>query len=215
VTPTPEAPPHSPPEPSLRVDVAFTTTTQGPPLPVDHGYALFAALCRIDKVFHGADWLAIHPLPGHPLGDGLGPRPRVPGLRLRLPPDRIPTALMLAGKTLDVAGTRLLLGTSQLYVIRPAATLASRVVTIKGYLDEKPFEERVKKELEERGVKATPQVGRRRVVTVNGDKIVGFGLRLAGLSDEDSLKIQYTGLGGRQRFGCGVFGPATREDRKK
>lgn len=71
----------------------------------------------------------------------------------------------------------------------------------------------MKKELEAREIKATVEVGRRRIVTVDGDKVVGFGLRLAGLSDEDSLKVQYTGIGGRQRFGCGVFGPATREGR--
>lgn len=195
---------------SLRVDVAFQTSTQGPPLPLDHGYPLFAALCHLRADFHGADWLAIHPIAGHLVGPGLTMRRGVPALRLRVPPERIADVLPLAGKMLDVMGTRLLVGVSQLYVLRPQPALASRMVTMKGYIDAAPFEERLRKELADRDVQARVQVGRRRVVTVNGDKVVGFGVRLEGLSEEHSLALQYAGLGGRQRFGCGVLGPATR-----
>ena len=199
---------------SLRVDVAFQASTQGPPIGSDHGYALFASLCRLQAGFHGAEWLAIHPLAGQAVGSGLTMRRGVPALRLRVPPEKIADVLPLAGKTLDVMGTRPLVGVSQLYVLRPYAALASRLVTMKGYVEPQPFEERIKKELADRGVQASLQVGRRRVVTVDGDKVVGFAVRLEGLSDEDSLKVQYAGLGGRQRFGCGVFGPATREWRE-
>jgi CRISPR-associated protein Cas6 len=196
----------------LKIDVAFQASGQGS-IPQDHGYPLLAALSHFDQRYHGADWLAIPPLTGQPLGDTVVLRPRVSALRLRVPPDRIPEVLVLAGKTLVVAGTRILLGVSRLYVLRPAAQLASRMVTLKGYTEPGPFEDRVKKELESRNIKATVEVGRRRIVTVAGDKVVGFGLRLLGLSDEDSLAIQYTGIGGRQRFGCGIFGPATRPAR--
>jgi CRISPR-associated endonuclease/helicase Cas3 len=196
----------------IKIDVAFQTSAQGS-IPQDHGYSLLAALSHLDQRFHGADWLAIHPIAGQPLGGTMVLRPRVSALRLRVPPDRIPEVLVLAGKTLVVAGTRLLLGVSQLYMLRPAAQLASRMVTLKGYTEPGPFEERVKKELESRDIKAAVEVGRRRIVTVAGDKVVGFGLRLSGLSDEDSLAIQYAGIGGRQRFGCGIFGPATRSAR--
>jgi CRISPR-associated endonuclease/helicase Cas3 len=196
----------------LKIDVAFQTSVQGS-IPQDHGYLLLAALSHLDPRFHGADWLAIHPIAGQPLGDAMVVRPRVPALRLRVPPARIPEVLVLAGKTLVVAGTKILLGVSQLYMLRPAAQLASRMVTLKGYTEPGPFENRIKQELESRSIKAAVEVGRRRIVTVAGDKVVGFGLRLLGLSDEDSLAVQYAGLGGRQRFGCGIFGPATRPAR--
>jgi len=130
---------------------------------------------------------------------------------LRLPPEKIPEVVTLAGKTLEVAGTRILLGVSQLYMLNPAPVLTSRMVTIKGYTEPEPFEAKVKQDLETRGIRATVEVGRRRIVTVAKDKVVGFSLRLSGLSDEHSLELQYAGLGGRQRFGCGIFGPASRE----
>jgi hypothetical protein len=44
-------------------------------------------------------------------------------------------------------------------------------------------------------------------VTIAGDKVVGFETVLHELSDEASLAVQFTGVGGRQRFGCGVFVP--------
>jgi CRISPR-associated endonuclease/helicase Cas3 len=198
--------------PSLRVDIAFRVSAQGH-VPLEHGYLLFATLSHHDRQFHEASWLAVHPLAGQSLGTTLTLRPGTPALRLRVPPEKIPAVAPLTGKTLELAGTKILIGVSQLYMLRPSVQLVSRIVTIKGYTEPGPFEERVKKELDSRRIKATVEVGRRRIVTVAGDKVVGFALRLSGLKEEDSLAIQYAGLGGRQRFGCGVFSPVTREAR--
>lgn len=128
----------TPSPPSLRIDVAFVTSMQGPPLHTDYGYALLAALSRQNSNLHHADWLAVHPLAGSVFDDAVALRPRVPALRLRVPPEKLPEVVTLAGKTLDVAGTRLLLGVSQIYMLRPFAGLASRMVTIKGYLEPGP-----------------------------------------------------------------------------
>ena len=197
--------------PAMRIDVAFVINTAGPPLPLDHGYPLFGGICRALGDLHGADWLAVHPIAGIALGEGeMALRGRAAALRLRVQPAHLGEVMPLAGKTLRVGGSQLLLGAPQLYTLQPAARLASRIVTIKGYLDEKPFEDRVKAELASRSIEATVTLGKRRIVTVGGDKVVGFGLLLDGLSDAASLAIQYGGMGGRQRFGCGVFGPATR-----
>jgi CRISPR-associated endonuclease/helicase Cas3 len=38
-------------------------------------------------------------------------------------------------------------------------------------------------------------------------EIVGFALHVDGLGATDSLRLQATGIGGRRRFGCGVFAP--------
>lgn len=197
----------------MRVEVAFRVAPQGGELSTDHGYALFAALCRRDPTFHAAPWLAVHPLVGRALGNTLVLDVRGQPLRFRVPPDRIPAVLSLVGATLEVAGASLLVGASSLYVLRHEAALASRLVTMKGYVEPEPFKARVEKELEARGIVGTVAVERRRIVTVNGDKVVGFGVRVTGLNEGGSLALQYGGLGGRQRFGCGIFGPATRAGR--
>ncbi len=47
----------------------------------------------------------------------------------------------------------------------------------------------------------------RRILTVKDKKIVGFSLIAHGLSDEDSIKLQSHGIGGRRGMGCGIFNP--------
>jgi CRISPR-associated protein Cas6 len=47
----------------------------------------------------------------------------------------------------------------------------------------------------------------RRILTVKDKKIVGFSLLAHGLSDEDSIKLQAHGIGGRRAMGCGIFNP--------
>ncbi len=190
----------------VHVDVAFAAT--GGPVPIDHGYPLFGALCRALGNLHGAEWLAVHPLVGVAISSGdLSPSKRGGVLRLRVRADRLGEVLPLAGKTLDIAGVKLHLGTSQLYALQPSAVVRSRMVVIKGYTEPELFEPRVSRELESKGIKASVQLGRRRIVTIDARKIVGFEVTLGALSDVDSLRVQSEGLGGRRRFGCGVFHP--------
>lgn len=195
--------------PADRVDLEFALA--GTVVPRDHGYALFGALARVLGDLHGASWLAVHPLPGLPRPDGLlALQPRRGGLQLRVEPAQIPRVLGLAGKTLDIDGHRVHVGVSRIYPLRPASSITARMVVIKGFQEPEPFADAVKRQLETLSVAAEVEVGRRRVVTIAGDKVIGFGTTLHGLSDEASLVVQRAGLGGRQRMGCGVFGPVTR-----
>ena len=192
----------------LMVDVVFTVT--GGPVAVDHGYPLFGALCRVLGNLHDADWLAVHPLRGSPLGAGrlaLGHRA---SLTLRVDHQRIPDVLPLAGKQLEIAGARVLVGAPQIRMLRPAASLVARLVVFKNHDTPETFLPHVIEELATREVRADVRLGKRRIVTVARCRVPGFGLVLDGLSDEDSSRIQNVGLGGRRRFGCGVFVPGPR-----
>ncbi|MEI7893887.1 MAG: type I-MYXAN CRISPR-associated protein Cas6/Cmx6 [Myxococcales bacterium] len=190
----------------MRVDVAFRAA-EGP-VPLDHGYALFGALCRILGDLHGADWLAVHPLRGILLtGDEMALATKTPALQLRVTPDSIPTVFPLAGRTLDVAGAKVHVGVSSVRVLRPSPALQSRQVTIKGYTEEEPFRDRIDVALASMNIEGQQALERRRVVSIDGRVVVGFGLAIRGLSEADSLHLQYVGLGGRRRFGCGVFHP--------
>ena len=98
----------------------------------------------------------------------------------------------------------------------PAANLASRMVTFRHALDPSAFEADVRRELARLGIIATPQLvpstrkpfedqPLRRVMRIKEKKIIGFALRVFGLTAEDSIRLQEEGLGGRRRMGCGVF----------
>jgi CRISPR-associated protein Cas6 len=53
----------------------------------------------------------------------------------------------------------------------------------------------------------------RRTLQIRDKTIVGFALEVGGLSIADSIRLQELGLGGRHRFGCGVFVPSGMEAR--
>ncbi|MFO0609487.1 MAG: type I-MYXAN CRISPR-associated protein Cas6/Cmx6 [Polyangiales bacterium] len=194
-----------------RVEVGFPLA--GDTVPLDHGYALYSAMSRVlGPELHGAAWLSVLPVRGLARGDGtLALQRHNTALRLRIEPARLPTVLPLAGKTLEVDGHRVLVGTSRVFALEPHPALHARMVVIKKFMEEGPFREAVARQLDARGVKATIELERRRVLRIAGDTVVGFGVTLRGLSEADSLTVQYAGVGGRQRFGCGVFTPARRE----
>lgn len=190
-----------------RFDVAFPVA--GGPVPLDHGYPLFSALTRaLGDDVHGAAWLAVHPLVGIPRPNRtLALRPGNCALRLRVDAEHIGRCVSLAGGTLNLGGTELLVGTSRVFTLRPARALVARIATIKGFLEAEPFREALRRQLDVLSVRARVEIGRRRTVRVSGDVVVGFQVTLHDLDEPGSLLVQYAGLGGRQRMGCGLFTP--------
>jgi CRISPR-associated protein Cas6 len=179
----------------------------GSALPSDHGYAMFSAICKAIPEAHEADWIAVETVPGHARGDGatqLNPRAR---LRMRIPHERLPLMLRLAGKRLVVGTYDLRLGIPRVNLLRPSEALYARCVTIKGFTDPEPFLGAVKRKLAEMGVAADAEVGPRRVLRVGNHTIVGFALMIRGLDEQNSILLQERGLGGRKHFGCGYFIP--------
>lgn len=189
-----------------RVDLSFPLA--GRTVPRDHGHALFGALCRVLGDLHGAQWLAVHPLRGEPVdGDLLALPARGAALRLRVEAAEIPRVLGLGGQRLGIQGHEVTLGAPTVEALSPAGALVARLVTIKGFEDADGLREAAARQLAELEVAARVEVGRRRVLRVSGRTVVGFGMTLRDLSDEGSLRVQFAGLGGKQRMGCGVFGP--------
>jgi len=189
------------------VDLWFRV--RGETLPALHGYALYGALCRIQPRFHGATWLGIHTIHGALVGDGTLRLPASTRLGLRLPADRIPVALEVAGSSLDVDRHRICVGVPEVHPLRAAPSLSARMVTIKGYVEPDPFEEACTRQLQAMDVEAELETGPRLVQQVGPHVVVGFALRVHRLSDPASLELQRRGLGGRRRFGCGLLRPSS------
>jgi CRISPR-associated protein Cas6 len=189
----------------ITVELHFPFT--GATLPSDHGYALYGAISRLIPEAHEADWLAIEAIPGTARGDGITQLDREASLKIRLPQDRVPLLLKLAGKRLELDGHAIRLGAPQIFLLKPSPQLYARIVTIKGFTEPEPFLDAVCRKLDEMGVTGEPTVGPRRVVKVGNHTIVGFALAIHELSDESSIILQERGLGGRRRMGCGFFNP--------
>jgi CRISPR-associated protein Cas6 len=199
--------------PHLRV--AFPI--QGTYIPADHGYLLYSAITRLVPALHSVTWLGIELISGIPWEQGLITLPtRSASLHLRLPTDKLAHVLLLAGMRLEIGNYALRLG---LPVARPlvsASSLYARLVTIKKFIEPEPFLAAAQRQLSQLDVTAAlelPHDGRtrsRRIITIHGHKVVGFSLAAHSLSDEDSIKLQSIGLGGRRAMGCGIFNPIRR-----
>ncbi|MGI9069350.1 MAG: type I-MYXAN CRISPR-associated protein Cas6/Cmx6 [Pyrinomonadaceae bacterium] len=216
---------------AMFVDLSFRVI--GNEIPIDHGYALYGSLSRFQPSLHQADWLAVHPINGLVVGNGELLISKDSRLRLRLPMEKLPEVMPLAGKRLEVVsgkrGGLVHIGTPEIYSLRPSESLYSHCVTIKVSEVEEgrqtPSREMLlaaaRKQLDARGITgdvwvddecdATGRERSRRILRIKDRVIVGYAVTVLSLSDEDSLKLQQSGLGGRQRMGCGIFTPVKRE----
>jgi CRISPR-associated protein Cas6 len=201
---------------------------RGKTLPADHGYALYSAVKHLVQQLEEAQSFENIPadvrlssIAGVPDKDGMIYLHRDSRMRLRCPADQVQLWYrLMQNQVLDIRGHLIRLVQPRLTLPQPSSTLKSRLVTFKlEAIDhaEVPyyFLESCKRGLERLAINAqalidsTPEGDlARRTLKVKDKFILGYGVVVEGLSDEDSLKLQWHGLGGRQHFGCGWFYPA-------
>jgi CRISPR-associated protein Cas6 len=208
--------------------IDFSFKLLGGPIPVDHGYHVYSSISRVLPAIHGDDQIGVHPIFGHLLGGRMLALTEGSHLTLRLPVDRVPDVLPLAGRTLDLGDGSITVGVPNSRALVPSAALESRLVIIKGFMEPDPFLEAVQRQLNELEIRGEPslistgdavEVNRprnggtrsewlRRTLRIRDKEIVGFALRVEDLTAEESILLQEKGIGGRRRFGCGIFVPA-------
>ncbi len=191
------------------------------PFAADHGYQLYGAISRLIPEVHQPNGIAICPIAGRQIGDRQMVLTRNSWLRLRVPAEKVPVVIRLAGKELRLGNARLSVGTPQIQLLRPAPALRSRLVVIKPkeapkaqLLTQELFRQSAQRQLEQLGIAPTTalEIGKRRTLKIKRREIVGYELTLRGLSEADSLVLLAQGLGGRRHMGCGVFVPLQEED---
>ena len=210
------------------VDIGFRLT--GREIPADHGYTLYGAVSRHVPWTHdpAQEALGIHPINGFLAGNRLLHLTPSSRLTFRLDSDHVRELMPLAGKELDLDGLKLRVGVPTTYTLKPAATLRSRLVTFKHRMETETFLAKAQEELAKLNIKATPGLIRRsgakslegreeltadrspfirRTLRIHDKEVVGFAMEVSGLSADESLRLQETGLGGRRKFGCGIFTP--------
>src|SRR5947209_1770766 len=112
------------------VDVVFPV--RGEALPTDHAYPLYTALSRVVPEFHReGESLFFGWINGQRGGKGQIQLFEKSALRCRLPAERIPLLLPLAGKSLEVGGHVIRLGVPRVAPLAPVASLMAKMVTFK------------------------------------------------------------------------------------
>jgi CRISPR-associated protein Cas6 len=186
----------------------------GQTLPADHGYGLYSAIAHLCPDIHEQEEVSIQTISGEPDKQGKIYLSRQSQIRVRLPynPEKIALVLPLAGQHLTIGNHNIQLGIPQIYPLRPTDKLRSRIVTIKKFQEPEPFKDAAQRQLDALGIQGNLVLPlnedgepSRKAIKIKTYSVVGFSLIVTDLSDEDSIKLQQFGLGGKHRMGCGIF----------
>lgn len=195
------------------VDAVFAIECRS--LPVDHAYALSAAIQAALPWFADEPQAGLHTVHGAASGAGwVRPEGEAARLQLsrrtklvlRLPGHRMADAAALIGRTLDIAGSPMRVGRLSARPLLRIASLFSRSVIFEGAADEAAFVTAANEGLRALGVKASTMLCGRDVTlaTPEGTYRTRSLMLTVGTPDQ-SLLLQRQGLGEARKLGCGVF----------
>ena len=123
------------------IDLSFVLV--GTTIPLDHGYVLFSALCRVVPALHGDVSAGVHPIRGRQSAAGVLNLTDWSRLKIRLPSEGLAPYIALAGKEIELEGHHVRVGVPQVEGLVPAPNLASRLVTFRNALTPSALEEDV------------------------------------------------------------------------
>jgi CRISPR-associated protein Cas6 len=197
------------------VDAAFAIACRS--LPVDHAYALSAAIQAALPWFADEPQAGLHTVHGAASGAGwqrpegedaqlqLSHRTR---LVLRIPGSRLQDVAALTGRTLDVAGFPMRVGRLSPRPLVRIASLFSRSVIFAGSGDEAEFLAAAAEALRALGVETTTMLCGRDVPLATPQRSYRTrSLMVTVGTPAQSLALQRHGVGEARKLGCGLFIP--------
>ncbi len=195
------------------VDLAFRIDCRA--LPVDHAWSLSEGIKGELPWFSDAENSGLHLIHGAESGNGwtrpvqandlIYPSHRTP-LILRLPEGRIDDAMQLTGRTLEVAGGKILVKRAKSRPLAKTKTLYSRHVIFESGIDEELFIKRAVAQLKGLDVRFSKLLcGQAHIITTPKGSLETRSLMISDLPYEDSVQLQQQGLGQYRSLGCGLF----------
>jgi CRISPR-associated protein Cas6 len=197
------------------VDAAFAIECRS--LPVDHAWALSAAIQAALPWFADEPQAGLHTVHGAASGAGWQ-RPEGEGARLqlsrrtrlvlRLPAHRMTDAAALTGRTLDVAGSPMRVSRLVPRPLLRIASLFARSVIFEGAADEPAFVAAALEGLRALGVESSTMLCGREVTLATPQRSYRTrSLMVTVATPAQSLELQRQGLGEARKLGCGLFIP--------
>ena len=187
-------------------------------LPLDHGYVLS------EQILQHLPWMRNEPHAGihqiHVAESANGwMRPENPEtevlcvsrrtkMTLRLPSSRLEDAHILTGKTLDIQGHPLKVGSFTTRKLSRLTTIFARYIDTGGSEDENLFLESMQRQLLDKGIRVKKMMsGKLLSHQTDEGVILTRKLMISDLDVEQSILLQEAGLGERKLMGLGIFLP--------
>ncbi|MDZ8261048.1 type I-MYXAN CRISPR-associated protein Cas6/Cmx6 [Nostoc sp. ChiQUE01b] len=186
-------------------------------IPADHNYALFAACVHIIPEIRYSTALSILTIPGFADKQGKILLTEQSCFRVRVPITQLSLIYKLAGKSIRLGIHDIQIGIPEIFTLKPANTLRARIVVIKGHTEPESFLNAAQRQIDNLEISGKLSIPvdkkgelSRKTLKVKRYTIVGFTTEISQLSNEDSLKLQQWGIGGKRHLGCGYFLPCKR-----
>lgn len=203
------------------VDLLFSIDCRS--IPVDHAFILATELTRALPWISEEPQIAIHAIhvagsqngwerPEHRADNALMVSRRTK-LRIRAPSSRADELLQgLNGVRLDLQGHPLTVGEGKSKRLSAETTLFARYLAATSdadsVLDEDRFLESAARELAAMNIKIRKALcGKATPLAISNGLLMTRSLLLSGLSKDESLRLQRSGLGPHRLMGCGIFIP--------
>ena len=198
---------------SKMIDIAFRIECKT--LPYDHACDLSNEITKCLPWLLDNELTGIHTLHGPESGNGwvrsekeeifLSKRTR---LVLRIPRIYIEKVKRLENVDINVLGSNIKIGKSNIKAFLIVRDLISRFVLCDKNETEEEFLLGVKKELLANGISIKKAIcGKAKSLIINGKSKITRSLMIADLSKENSVLLQDIGVGDGRIYGCGIFLP--------
>lgn len=190
----------------------------GQTLPADHGYGLYSAIAHLCPEIHESKGISVQTIYGKPDRKGKIYLNHKSRLRIRVSIDQFSMFYSLAGRHLAIGSHQIQLDIPQIFTLQSSSQLRARIVTIKGFQEPESLLDAANRQLQALEIAGKVSVllnadgeADRKTIKIKSFSIVGFGLQVCDLSEQDAIKLQVYGLGGKRKMGCGVFVPLLSE----
>lgn len=206
----------------MGMTVDFTFKISGKEIPVDHGYALYAAISQIVPQIKTTNEFGIHSINGKifPKENKMQIKENS-NLTIRTDINNLPIIYALSNREINVLNNTIQIqGISSIKHLEPYENLYSKMVTINGVLNKEDFVMSMCKNIEKLSLstgqfyfqdrhtkKPTFHIddAALKTMSIHGKNIIGFPLYIFNLSQADSLLLQTKGLGGKRTMGKGIL----------
>ena len=200
------------------IDVVFPL--KGKLLPIDNGYLIYSALSRLCPNIHESNDIGIHPIAGRPNRYKQLKLTQRSKLKIRIPLEQIPLIYQfLVEQTFKIGESQFHIGIPEYKALTSASSLYSRLVIIRRSRKPEDFIKAAQRQLEKLEItgkinllqKSNGQLQCRQLMMRKKEgtfPLIGYGVKIADLSETDSIKLQQQGIGGKRKMMCGIFVPS-------
>lgn len=196
----------------MKIDVVFPVSKPMMVIPVDHGYELFSTVSRHLPELHDRNDIFMCRFNG-PMSLQRSLVVSRGRLRLRIETDMFQLVNnSLNGKRISIAGQSFVLGAPHIYMIEPHPNLFFPFLLIRFTNKENDlrsaYRREIQHQLDDAGISgASFELLGSSTLEIKRRTLIGFNVVVRGLTDEESLTLQYQGLGGKHSMGCGIPRP--------